>query len=79
MPVDGRFTWWFRGEGAIGPRFPPMQWCGWEWEGGTSWREDRAELIRRLDLVASSDGGVGRIVGVYSPPMLLKDTELCGE
>ena len=23
MPVDGRFTWWFRGEGAIGPSPPP--------------------------------------------------------
>jgi hypothetical protein len=56
-----------------------MRWCGWEWEGGTSWREDRAKLVRRLDLVASSDGGVGRAVGVYSPPMLPKDTELCGE
>jgi hypothetical protein len=47
MPVDERFTWWFRGEGAIRPRFPPMQWSGWE--GGASWRVDRAELVRRLD------------------------------
>jgi hypothetical protein len=45
-----------------------MQWCGWEWEGGTSWQEDHAELVRQLDLVASSDGGVGQAVGVYSPP-----------
>ena len=47
---------------------------------GLSWREDRAELIRRLDRVASSDGGGVRAVGVYSPLMLVKDTELwCGE
>ncbi len=65
MPVDELFTWWFRGEGAIRPR--------------ASWRVDRAELIRRLDRVTSSDGGVGQAVGVYSPPTLLKDTELCGE
>ena len=46
---------------------------------GLSWQEDRAELIRRLDQVASSDGGGVRAAGVYSPPMLVKDTELCGE
>ena len=39
----------------------------------------RAVLVRRLCQVASSDGGVVQAVGVYSPPMLLKDTELCGE
>ncbi len=77
MPVDGRFTWWFRGEGAIRLMLPPMQWSGWE--GGSSWWVDPAKLVRRLDRVASSDGGVGQAVGVYSPPMLLKDTELCGE
>jgi hypothetical protein len=47
MPVDGHFTWWFRGEGAIGPRLPPMQWSGWE--GWASWRVDCAKLVRRLD------------------------------
>jgi hypothetical protein len=77
MPINGRFTWWFRGEGAIRPRLPPMQWSGWE--GGASWLVDPAERVRRLDQVASSDGRVGQAVGVYSPPMLLKDTELCGE
>ena len=65
------------GEGAIGPLLPSLQWCGWE--GGTSWRVGTAELVRRLCRVASSDGGVVQAVGVYSPPMLLKDTELCGE
>jgi hypothetical protein len=47
MPIDGRFTWWLRGEGAIGPRLPPMKWSGWE--GCASWRVDRAKLVRRLD------------------------------
>ncbi len=77
MPVDGQFTWWFRGEGAIRPMLPPLQWNGWE--GGLSWRVDTAELVRRRDRVASSDGGVVQAVGVYSPPMLLKYMELCGE
>jgi hypothetical protein len=39
----------------------------------------RAVLVRRLCQVASSDGGVVQAVGVYSPPMLLNGTELCGE
>jgi hypothetical protein len=25
MPVNGLFTWWFRGEGAIRPRIPPQK------------------------------------------------------
>jgi hypothetical protein len=77
MPVDEHFTWWFRGEGAIRPKSPPMQWSGWE--GEPSWRVDCAELVRRLDRVTSYDGGVGQAVREYSPPMLLTDTELCGE
>jgi hypothetical protein len=66
MPVDGRFTWWFIGVGAIRPRLPLMKCSGWE--GGTSWRVDHAKFVRRLDRVASSDGGVGQAVGVYFPP-----------
>ena len=54
MPIDELFTWWFVGEGAIRPK--------------ASWRVDRAKLVRRLDRVTSSDGGVGQAVGVYSPP-----------
>jgi hypothetical protein len=56
---------------------PRLQCSGWE--GGSSWRVDTAELVRQRDRFASSDGEVCQAVGVYFPPMLLKDTELCGE
>jgi hypothetical protein len=46
---------------------------------GLSWWEDRTKLVRRLDQVVSSDGRGVRAAGVYFPPMLAKDTELCGE